>query len=95
MSTTPKPKQNNPSNDDRFSKYEQSWNITFKDCFLAWLKSEKVPIRRFMLILFICLLAGISVLAWLSAPPQAYWIASFTFIVTLATSLYLQHFEKG
>lgn len=82
------------STNDRYSQYEQKWNTTFKDCYLAWLKSEKVPFRRFMFTLFVAYMAGIGVLAGLSSPSLVYWLITFAFLIIVGISVYLQHCEK-
>ena len=89
-----RPAAQTTSTQDRFAAYDQKWSSTFKDCYIEWLKSEKVPIRRFMLTALLLLLAGLAVLAWLNAHPLAYGIAAMAFLLTQGLSLYLHLIEK-
>jgi len=94
MLDTPPHKKPSPTN-DRFSLYDQRWHHTFKDCYLAWLKSEKVPIRRFLFSTLMSAFAAIGAAAFKEASPIVYTSICFLTLVVVGVAVYLHHLEKG
>jgi hypothetical protein len=82
------------SSQNRFVRYEERWNQSFKDCFIAVIQSENHLLRRNLLMQFMLLLIGLGILAWQQAPPLAFELAGAAFAVLLCSSIYLDHIEK-
>lgn len=85
------PAQNAPT--DRFSQYDAKLVTPFKDCYIATINAEKDPIRKNMLMVFACFMAGLAALAWFEAPTIAYVIAALMTTFIILAALYL-HFEN-
>lgn len=85
----------NPPTTDRFAKYDDNkWSITFKDCYLTWLKSEKVPIRRFLVTTLLIALASAVAAAWCDAPQLAYYTIAALTVFTMGLAVYLHTLEE-